>query len=201
MNPSRMWLACVALAGCGGASTSSSGAVTAFEQNLAAATQALTSYQVATRNMATAADCSAAVNAYGTPMQGDLDHMMSTSGSMDDQMRSMGQTSRADVGCGVQAMHDELGRHLQVACHGVDMANDRDEAARHIAAMANGLQHMQMRSAELSSGMGPGMMDAGWRMPDGGMMDPDDHPMGCPGGPMMDGGAGPMMDGGVGHMP
>ena len=51
---------------------------------------------------------------------------------------------------------------------------------------------MQMRAAEMSAGMGPGMMDGGWRMWDGGMMDPDDHPMGCPGGPMMDGGVGSM---------
>jgi hypothetical protein len=52
------------------------------------------------------------------------------------------------------------------------------------------------------------------------MMIPDDHPMGCPGGPTMDGGmmpggslgpmmdggtwdggSGPMMDGGMGQMP
>lgn len=72
--------------------------------------------------------------------------------------------------------------------------------------MANGLQHMQLRAAEVSAGIAPGMMDGGWRMADGGMMGPDDHPIGCPESPMMDGGirdAGPspMMDAGMGHMP
>jgi hypothetical protein len=215
MGGRRVLLAWAILSGCGGASVSGSSDVTAFQQDVASATQALDGYQAATRTMSTAADCSAAVNGYGTPMQGDLDHMMSVSSSMDDQMRSMGQPSRADVGCGVQGMDDELRRHLQVACHEADMEHNLEEAARHIAAMGNGLQHMQMRAVEMSArGMGPGMMDGGWRMWDGGMMDPDDHPMGCPGGkmmdggmmpgggpgPMMDGGVGPMMDGGVGPM-
>jgi hypothetical protein len=208
------------LAGCG-ASAPSSLDTDSFSQDVAAATQALGVYQSATQSMNTAADCSSAVNGYGTPMQGDLDHMMSVSGSMDDQIRSMGQPSRSDVGCGVQGMDDELGHHLQVACHDADMDHDRQEAARHVAAMGNALRHMQMRVAEVSAQtMVPGMMDGGWRMWDGGTMDPDDHPMGCPGGPRMDGGmmpgggpgpimdggtwdAGPMpmMDGGMGHMP
>ena len=203
-------LAGVAFAGCGGTSVGPS-EVSAFQKDVAAATQALGAYQAATRTMSTPADCSTAVSGYGTPMQGDLGRMRSMSGSMDDQMRSMGQTSRADVGCGVQGMDDELRRHLQVACHEAEMEHNRDEAARHIAVMANGLQHMQMRAAEVSAGtghgLGSGTMDGGSRMWDGGMMDPDDHPMGCPGGPMMDGGVmpggggpGPMMDGGVGPM-
>jgi hypothetical protein len=181
--------------------------VSAFEQQVAAATFALNSYQTTTQTMTTAADCGAAVNGYATPMQNHLGQLMSTSGSMDDQMRSMGEPSRADVTCGLQGMDDELRQHLQVACRAGEMAQNRAEAARHVAAMANDLQHMQMRAAEASvgmgHGMGPGMMDGGWRMSDGGMMDPDDHPMGCPGGPsagagMMDGGyPGPMMDGGT----
>lgn len=202
--------------------------VTAFQQDIAAATQALDSYRAATHTMSTAADCGAATNRYGTPMGGELDRMMSVSGSMDDMMRSMGQPTRADVTCGLQGMDDELRHHLQVACHEEDLEHNREEAARHIAVMSNGLQHMQMRAGEASEdsghhGMGPGMMDGGWRMPDGGMMDPDHHPAGCPGGPMMDGGTmpggglgpmmdggagpmadggpGPMMDGGMGHMP
>ncbi len=221
MGGRRVLLASMVLAGCGGASVIGSSDLAAFQQEVASATQALGGYQAATRTMSTAADCTAAVNGYGTPMQGDLDQMMSVSSSMDDHVRSMGQPSRADVGCGVQGMDDELRRHLQVACHEADMDHNREEAALHIGAMANALQHMQMRAAELSAqGMGPGMMDGGWRMWDGGMMDPDDHPMGCPGGPMMDGGMmpgggpgpmmdggawdggpGPMMDGGMGHMP
>ncbi len=189
--------------------------LTAFQQDVAAATQALDGYQAVTRTMATAADCSAAVNGYGTTMRDDLGRLSSMSGSMDDQMRSMGQQSRADVGCGVQGMQDELQRHLQVACHEADMEHNRAEAAEHVAAMGNALQHMDMRATEVAAGtghamgggMGPGMMDGGWwQLPDGGHMDPDDHPMGCPGGPMMDGGTwdggpGPMMDGGMGHMP
>lgn len=187
----------VVLSGCGGTSvTTSSSDVSAFQQNVAAAAQALDSYQAATGTMMTAADCTAAVNGYAGPMQGDLNRMMSGSGAMDDYMRGMGQASRADVSCGVQGMDGEMQYHLQVACHEADMAQNHDEAARHIEAMANGLQHMQMRAAEVSAGigqMGPGMMDGGWRTWDGGMMSQDDHPMGCPGGPIM--------DGGMGHMP
>jgi hypothetical protein len=143
-------------------------------------------------------------------MQGDLDHMMPTAGSMDDHMRSMGEPSRADVTCGLSGMDDELRQHLQVACHDGDMARNRTEAARHVASMTEGLQHMQMRAAEVSAaighGMGPGMMDGGWWRSDGGMMEPEDHPRGCPGGPALDGGSrgpgpGPGMDGGMGHMP
>lgn len=203
-------LACVALAGCGGTSVGSSSDVTAFEQDVAAATQALDVYQGATRVMSTASDCNAAVGGYRAPMQSDLDHMMSRSAAMDDHMRSTGQPSRADVGCGLQGLDDELRRHLQVACQEAEMEHNREEAARHIAVMANGLQHMQMRAAEVSAGAGhgpgSGTMDGGSRMWDGGIMDPDHHPMGCPGGPMMDGGVmpgggpGPMMDGGVGPM-
>ena len=214
---------CAVVLGCGGSSVTSNPGVSAFPRDVAAAAQALDSYQAATGTMMTAGDCTAAVNGYAGPMQGDLDRMMSGSGAMDDQMRSMGQASRADVTCGVQGMDDELQHHLQVACHDSNMAHNRDEASRHIAAIANGLQHMQMRAVEVSVGigqMGPGMMDGGWRTWDGGMMSPDDHPMGCPGGPMMDGGmmpggglgpmtdggtwdggSGPMMDGGTGHMP
>ena len=205
MMSGRVVAACVVLAGCG-SSPASTADTTAFAQQVTAATAALDTYQAATRTMSTATDCSAAVDGYGTPMQGDLDHMMSVSSAMDDHMRSMGQPSRADIGCGIQGMDDELRRHLQVACHEADMEHNREEAAHHIAAMGTALQHMQMRTAEASAGMGAGMMDGGWRMWDGGMMDPDDHPMGCPGGPMMDGGMmpgggpGPMMDGGVGPM-
>ena len=227
MDKRRLLLTWVVLAGCGGTNGGSASDVTAFQQGVAAATQALGTYQAATRSMSSGADCSAAVNAYGTPMQADLDHMTSVSGSMDDHVRSMGQPSQADVGCGVQGMDDELRRHLQVACHDAEMGDNRDEAAQHVAAMGKALQHMQMRAAEVSEGR----MDGGWRMGDGGMMEPDDHPMGCPGGPMsdggmmpghgpdpmsdggagspMDGGSGPMMDGGpggtmdggMGHMP
>ena len=90
-------------------------------------------------------------------------------------MRSMGQPTRADVTCGLQGMDDEVRHHLQAACHEEDMEHDRQEAARHIAAMSNGLQHMQMRAGEVSEdsghhGMGPGTMD------------PDHHPAGCPAG-------------------
>jgi hypothetical protein len=208
MNSRCVLAACVALSGCG-SSVSTSPDVSTFEQQLAAATAALSSYQAATQTMSTAAICGAAVNGYAGPMQDDLGHMMSTSGAMDDHMRSMGEPARADVTCGLQGMDDELRQHLQVACHSGDMAQNRAEAARHVAAMANSLQHMQMRAAEVSAGtghgMGPGMMDGGWRMPDGGVMDPDDHPMGCLGGPSFDGGMphggdpGPMMDGGVMH--
>jgi hypothetical protein len=178
-----------ALSGCGGGSSSTD--VSAFQQNVAAATQALNSYQAATGTMMTPGDCTTAVNGYGSPMQGDLDRMISGSAAMDDLMRSLGPASRADVTCGLQGMNDELQHHLQVACHESGMVQNRDEASRHIAAMAYGLQHMQMRGAELSAGpgqMGPGMMNGGWRMWDGGTMSLDDHPLGCPGGPMMDGG-------------
>jgi hypothetical protein len=214
----RVLVACVVLSGCGGAGVANgSSDLSAFQQEITAAAQALDSYQGATGTMMSATDCSAAVNGYADPMRGDLDRMMDGSGGMDDDMRSMSQASHADVTCGVQGMHDELGHHLQVACHEADMVHNREEAARHIAAMANGLHHMQMRAAEISAGMGqmgPGMVDGGWRMWDGGMMSPDDHPMGCSGGPVMDGGMpgggpgpmvdggpGPMMDGGMGHMP
>jgi hypothetical protein len=186
MHKRWLLLTWVILAGCGGTNGGGASDVTAFQQELASATQALGTYQAATRTMSTAADCSAAVNGYGTPMQADLDHMTSVSGSMDDRMRSMGQPSRADVGCGLQGMDDELRRHLQVACHDAQMAQNRDEAAQHVAAMGNALQHMQMRAAEVSDGR----MDGAWRMGDGGMMEPDDHLMGCPGGPMIDGGMG-----------
>jgi hypothetical protein len=193
MGRTRVLLVWAVLTGCGGTSISSSSDLTAFQQDVAAATQTLGAYQAGTRTMSTPADCSGVVNGYGAGMQGDLDHMMSMSGAMDDRLRSMGQPSRADVGCGVQGMDDELRHHLQVACHEADMEHNREEATRHIAAMGNALQHMQMRGAEVSTGMGPGMMDGGWRMSDGGMLGPDDHPMGCPGGSMM--------DGGMGHMP
>ena len=148
-------VAWVVLSGCGGASVvSSSSDVSAFQQEVSAATQALDSYRGATATMMTAGDCSAAVNRYASAMQGDLDSMMSGSGALDDHMRSMGQASHADVTCGVEGMHDELQHHLQAACHEDDMAHDREEAGRHIAAMANGLQHMQMRAAEVRAGMG-----------------------------------------------
>jgi len=178
------------LSACGAGSSSTD--VSAFQQNVTAATQALDSYQAATGTMMTAGDCTTAVSAYASPMQSDLDRMMSGSGAMDDLMRSMGPASRADVTCGVQGMNAELQHHLQVACHESDMVQDRGEAARHVAAMAYGLQHMQMRAAEVSAGsgqMGPGMMNGGWRMWDGGTMSLDDHPIGCHGGPMMDGGS------------
>jgi len=206
MNSRRVLVACVALVACGPGG-SNSGDVSAFEQQVLAATAALDSYQAATQAMSTPGDCGAAVNGYASPMRDDLGHLMSTSGAMDGQMRSMGEPARADVTCGLQGMDDELRQHLQVACHASDMAENRAEAARHVAAMADGLQHMQMRAAEVSAGMGhgmgPGMMDGGWRTFDGGMMDPDDHPMGCPGGASPDGGMphggnpGPMMDGGM----
>lgn len=200
MGLGRVLVACVVLSGCGGASVSTSSDVSAFEKQVTATAQALASYQAATSTMATAADCTAAVTGYANPMRDDLGHMMSTSGAMDDHIRSAGQPAHADVTCGLQGMDDELRQHLQVACHAGDVPRDRAEAARHIGVMANGLQHMQMRATEVSSATGHGM-----GIPDGGMMDPDDHPMGCPGG--MDGGskpdAGPMpmMDGGMGHMP
>lgn len=206
MNSRRVLAACVALSGCG-SSVWSSGEVSVFEQDVLTATAALDSYQAATQAMSTPGDCGAAVNGYASRMQDDLGHLMSTSGSMDDQMRSMGEPARADVTCGLQGMDDELRLHLQAACRAADMAQNRAEAARHVAAMADGLQHMQMRAGEVSAGMGhgmgPGMMDGGWRTFDGGMMSPDDHPMGCPGGPSPDGGMphggnpGPMMDGGT----
>lgn len=202
----RVVAACVVVAGCG-SSPGSSADTTAFAQRVAAATAALDAYRAATQGMSTGAGCTTAVNGYAGPMRGDLDQMMSGASAMDDQMRSMGTPSRADVTCGVQGMDDELRRHLQIACQAGDLAQNRAEAAYHVALMAGGLQHMQLRAADVSAenghGLGPGMMDGGWRMSDGGMMDPDDHPMGCPGGPSLDGGMphggnpGPMMDGGI----
>ena len=219
MGRGRALVVTVLLAGCGRASVSSSD-VDAFQHDVTAALQALDTYQAATHTMSSAADCTTAVNGYANPMQGELDHMMSLSGTMDESMRSMGRSSRADVTCGLQGMADELRHHLREACHETDMEHNREEAARHITVMASGLEHMQMRAAEVSVETGHrGMTDGGWRMRDGGMMGGDDHPAGCPGGPMTDGGvmpggpgpmmdggtldAGhtPMMDGGMGHMP
>ena len=219
MMSSRAVVACVVLAGCGSSpGTSADPAV--FAQQAVTATATLAAYQTATQGMSTPSECAAAVNGYGGSMRGDIDQMKSGASAMDDQMRHMGDASRADVVCGMQGMEDELRQHLQVACSSGDMGQNRAEAARHVAAMADGLQHMQMRAAEVSAGTGhtgPGMIDGGWRMFDGGMMGADDHPMGCPGGPSLDGGmphggypmmdggfwpdAGPMQDGGMGHQP
>jgi hypothetical protein len=206
----------LALAGCGTSSTGAEGGpldVATYDRLAVSATSTLESYRSATASMSTGARCSSAVGAYGPAMRGDLDQMRGMAGAMDTQMRNMGQPSAADMECGMGVMEGELQRHLGVACTSVDMAANRAEAAQHFAVMEPALEHMQMRTAEMTAmmnssggmmgqGMGPGMMDGGWRMPDGGMMSWNHQIPGCGeadggSGLMTDGGWAPMMDGGM----
>lgn len=184
MTPTRVLAALVILSGCGSSDTSSPD-VNAFAQEVSSASAALDSYQAATRTMTTAADCGAAVSAYGTPMQNHLNSMQGTAGPMDEQMRNRGEPSHADLACGVNAMDNELRHHLQNACRAGDMGPNHTEAGHHVAAMADGLQHLQMRIAEMN-GMGPA--DGGFQYHDGGVMGWDDHPAGCGGTGSHDGG-------------
>jgi len=200
MTPTRVLVALVILSGCGSSDTSSPD-VNAFAQEVSSASAALDSYQAATRTMTTAADCGAAVGAYGTPMQNHLNSMQGAAGPMDQQMRNRGEPSHADLACGVNAMDNELRHHLQVACRAADMGANRTEAGRHVAVMADGLHYLQMRIAEMNLGMGP--YDGGFYLQDGGVMGWDDHPAGCGGMAAPDGGmphdAGPgPYDGGMG---
>jgi hypothetical protein len=115
-----------------------------------------------------------------------------------------------DLSCGMGVISAELARHAAGACAAVDMSSNREEAARHCAAMQSFVDHMQMRSAELAGMMGaqPAMMDGatgaagtdgGWMMADGGWMGWDHQMPGCSlgdgGYSMMDGGM-PWLDGG-----
>ncbi len=167
--------------------------VAALDQAAARVSSSAASYQTSTANMATPADCGAAVQQYSTQVQPSVDRIAQMSGRMDAAMSSMGQMMGADMECGSGVMQQELAHHLGVACASPDMAANRAEAARHAGAMQEFADHMRMRADEMStmmgssgmmgggmgSGNGPAVMDGGWVMPDGGTI-PFDHTMpGC----------------------
>jgi hypothetical protein len=169
--------------------------VAALDQAAANVSGSAASYQTSTSNMATPADCAAAVQQYSVQVQPNVDRIAQMSGRMDSGMSSMGQMMGADMECGSGVMQQELAHHLGIACTSPDLAANRAEVMRHVQATQEFADHMRMRADEMgtmmgSSGMmgggmgmgggtGPAVMDGGWAMPDGGTI-PFDHTMpGC----------------------
>jgi hypothetical protein len=170
--------------------------VAALDQAASNVSGSAASYQTSTANMATPADCTAAVQQYTTQVHPNVDHIAQMSGRMDAAMSSMGQMMGADMQCGSSVLQQELAHHLGIACTSPDMAANRAEAMRHVGAMQEFADHMRMRADEMGTmmdgnggmmggemgmggGTGPAMMDGGWVMPDGGTI-PFDHTMpGC----------------------
>jgi len=169
--------------------------VAALDQAAAKISSSAASYQTSTANMASPAECSAAVQQYTAQVQPNVDRIAQMSGRMDAAMSSVGQMMGADMECGADVMQHELTHHLGVACTSADMATNRAEAMRHVQAMQELADHMRMRADEMGTMMGPGgmmgggmsmgggtgtaMMDGGWVTPDGGTI-PFDHTMpGC----------------------
>jgi hypothetical protein len=191
-----------------------------FDQAAATASNRVAQYRQAATSATTPAECTAALQQYIEAMQPSLDQMRSPAGRLDSYMKSAGNATAGDMGCGVQVMADEVAHHEAVACTSPDMAVNHAEAQRHADAMQLFANHMEMR-AEQAAGLmtqagmtGPGHMtggnDGGWMMPDGGVMDFGQEMPGCTyvgggyqapdGGYLMDGGwvsPGSMMDGGL----
>lgn len=192
--------AAVTLSACGGASSSlSPAAVTQYRQAALSASTAVTTYQGSTQTMATPSDCQAAAQQYATQMGAAVNAMRTTSSSMDDHMRSMGQPGAADMTCGAEVLAMQLQQQMGVACASADMAQNRAVAAQHCQEMALATDHLQMRAAAMTSMMGTaggamgggmmggadmtsamqGMMDGGFSAPDGQHLTWSDAMPGC----------------------
>jgi len=166
---------------------------------------AVTAYRASASAMQIPADCSALLQQYMARALPDVDGMRPIAGRMDGEMAAAGWTMDSDLACGMNVIAAELARHAGMACASADVAGESAEAARHCDVMDSYLNHMEMRSAELSQVMG-GMMtagtmtavDGGLRMADGGWMSWGHEMPGCTladgGYWMMDAGTGPMVN-------
>ena len=159
--------ALLALSACGGGNTAvSPSAVAAYQRVALSASTAVTSYRSATQTMTTPADCQTAVQQYAAQMGSAIQALGQTSSSMDDHMRSMGQSAAADMTCGAEVMAAQLQQHLGVACSSAEMSQNRSVAAQHCQLMAADADHLLMRGAGMESmvsngGMGGTMMGSG----------------------------------------
>jgi hypothetical protein len=189
----------LALSACGGSTTGvSPTAVTEYQRAALSASSAVTTYASSTQTMITPADCQAAAQQYAAQMGAAVQGMRQTSSSMDDHMRSMGQSGAADMTCGAEVMATQLQQHLGVACSSADMNQNRAVAAQHCQQMAVDADHLQMRAAGMGAMMGAGgtmgagmmgsgdmssamqnMMDSGFTAPDGQHMGWNETLPGC----------------------
>lgn len=178
---------CVAaLAACGGSGSLTNGAdASAYRSAALQVSTSVASYDTATTSMTTPAECTAAVQHHEAQVDPVLGHMGEMAGGMDGAMRSMGEMKGADMECGVAVMQQEMQKHHAAACSSLDMAANRAEAQRHVEAMQQLANHMQMRAEEMSTLAAGGamhggtMQGGGWTTPDGGMMSWDDPMPGC----------------------
>jgi hypothetical protein len=148
------------VAACGGSTAGLTSAdVQRFDTLSLEVGSAATAYGVQAGAMQDGPACASAQGAYDgqvRPMIGTLGGM---SGRMDGQMDGMGRMADGDMGCTADAMQAELDRHRGVACVATDVAVDRAEAARHVAAVGQWASHEAARAQEMGSLMG--MMGTG----------------------------------------
>jgi hypothetical protein len=184
--------AALLMASCGGMSSSmmnpapaSSADVVQYRQLALNVQSAATTHGQSMANglISTQAGCQSAEQQYDGQVRPWISKMMTMSGSMDSLAAEHGGSMEADMGCDAQAMMQELDEHRSLACASVDMAPNRAETARHVAAMMSYTGHATERCDEMMSGLSGGawgwspMMSgcqmasgSGGMMPGGGMM-------------------------------
>ena len=188
----------VAALGCGsGSQTSSVGAsqIATYQDLADHVATAATAYRArmmdAGTTLATCADVHAAYDREVRPL---LEQMVAMGGDLDGFMDAHHGAGAADMECGAMGLMHELDAHALVACSWPGLADDRAEAARHVAAMMGYTNHADQRCGEMMDGLDGGgwhwgdMMGGCSRMMDAGVPPDACHMMGCGGG-MMDGGA------------
>ena len=208
----------VGLACSSSSTTPSTADAQTFGQSAAALSTSVDQYEAAASTATTQADCQTQLQQYLAKVEPLLTQLRTQSRQMDDYMAGHGAQVSADMDCGAQVMADELAHHQQVACAGDAVAN-RAELERHVQAMQQFADHMQMRAVQAGAMLGAqdagwmmGYTDGGWRMGDGGMMgfgatipgctyaggawQPPDGGYWMDGGWTFDGGPMPMVDGG-----
>ncbi len=197
-------------AGCASDRMPTSSDLASYGQATADLSAAAASYRAGTSTMQSQSDCLTALQQYMGRATLDVNHVRLVAGRMDDQLAAFGRGMDGDLVCGMGVMDAELARHAAAACASPDMSTDRAEAVQHCDTMQSFVDHLRMRSAELTEMMGSnaGMMnggmgwsgvDGGWMMSDGGWMGWGHDMPGCSyvdgGYSMMDGGM-PWLDGG-----
>ena len=131
------------------------------------------------------ASCASIHDRYDAQVRPLVEQMMQMASDLDAFMTMHGGGGVADLECDATDMMDELDAHARVACSWPALADDRDEATRHVGAMTGYADHAQERCQEMQQGLD----GDGWHW--GGMMG------GCTAGCGMMGGCGSGSDAGV----
>lgn len=135
-------------AGTGTGATSSD--ITTYQQLASDARSAASAYDTAmTGSNLTLASCHSIHDGYDAQVRPWVSLMVQMAGPMDDYMNAHGGEGNADLRCGSATLLDELDYHRSIACTFPTVAADREEAARHVAAMNSYAGHLWNRCGEM----------------------------------------------------